>query len=576
VRGALARVLPAVLVPVAAAWVLASRGAALAPGVALLTVAIAAVLAARTAGWGIVAPPPAGWLAALVAWATADALIRPVAAADAAAAVAAGAVAILLAYAAASPRTAAWARLALVVAGTVAAAWMALERAWRGGRPAGPFDNPDLAATLALLALALAPFLPLGRGWRGLLTALSAGGIVASGSRGALIALVAVALAWAGLARGRRGLRRAAAIVVLVAAGGLAARLALDRDPLRFERVRIWGVAGRTIAAELPLGCGPGGYADAALPHNFPRDGDFARFARLPSLAENDYLQGAATLGAPGVALMLGLAASVLRRLRRGDPRGWGVAAALAATSAFSSQLAVPAVAWSASLALASVLPRGRRRTRRPTWAWSVAACLAVAIPLAVVLAGVQAGIGASPDRLIAAAAAASRTRPNDDAALADAEALLARACAGRPRDARAWRDLGEVRLNRAMLRRDPELTEAAAGAFAAARRANRLDVWAAAGEGRALHLAGDRDGALAALAAAVALEPHFVGAWLELAQVRLERGELAAAAEALDRAEAARRSAVGSAFVSDYERGLAYTDPRLLARLRAALGRPG
>ncbi|HUK13682.1 MAG TPA: O-antigen ligase family protein [Thermoanaerobaculaceae bacterium] len=575
-RGVLARVLPAALVPVAAAWVLAPRGAALAPGVALATVAVVAALATHSAARGTVARSPVGWLAALVAWAALDAVIRPVAAVDAAAAVAVGAVATLLAFASAAPRTAAWARLALTVAGTVAAAWMVLERAWRGGRPAGPFDNPDLAATLALLALALAPFLPLGRGWRGLLATIAAVGIVASGSRGALVALAAVALAWTGFGRGPRRLRWAAAIVALAAAGGLAARLALDRDPLRFERVRIWGVAARTIAAELPLGSGPGGYADAALPHNFPRDKDFARFARIPSLAESDYLEGAATLGAPGAALMLGLAASVLRRLRRGDARGWGVAAAVAATSAFSSQLVVPAVAWSASLALASVLPRGRLRAPRPGWMWSVAAGLAVAIPSAAILAGVEAGIGASPDRLIAAAAAASRAKPNDDAALADAEALLARACAARPRDARTWRDLGEVRLDRARLRRDPELTEAAADAFARARRANRLDVWAAAGEGRALHLAGDRDGALAALAAAVALEPRFVGAWLELAQVRLERGELAAAAEALDRAEAARRSARAAAFVSDYEHGLAYADPRLLGRLRTALGRPG
>ncbi len=135
--------------------------------------------------------------------------------------------------------------------------------------------------------------------------AVAAAGVVASGSRAALVGVVAVAATWALARRGGRRTRLAAALLVALAVAGFSVRLATDRDPLRYERVRIWAVAVRVAAAEFPLGCGPSGYADAAMAHNFPREGEFARFARLPDVAESDLLQLAATLGLPGVILLL-------------------------------------------------------------------------------------------------------------------------------------------------------------------------------------------------------------------------------------------------------------------------------
>ncbi|OYW06451.1 MAG: hypothetical protein B7X11_01075 [Acidobacteria bacterium 37-65-4] len=201
---------------------------------------------------------PALWLAALLAWAGLDAALRPVAVYDAARVLGAGLVALALLLVAARPRAAAWGRLAVVAGGACAAAWMVAERAAHGARPAGPFGNPNGSATAALLGLALAPSLRLPLGARVPLMALAAAGVVASGSRGALIGACVVAVAWGFAGRRRRGLALAAGLIAAVAVLGLALRFVRDRDPLRYERLRIWGVVARVAAAELPFGCGPG------------------------------------------------------------------------------------------------------------------------------------------------------------------------------------------------------------------------------------------------------------------------------------------------------------------------------
>ena len=570
-RPAALKLAPAALVPVAAGWVLAADGPAVRPAVAVATVAVALALA-WTSGAGGLRRGPALWLAALLAWAGLDAALRPVAVYDAARVLAAGLVALALLSVAARPRAAAWGRLAVVAGGACAAAWMVAERIAHAARPAGPFGNPNGSATAALLGLALAPSLRAPLGARAPLMALAAAGVVASGSRGALIGACVVAVAW-GFAGRRRGLALAAGLVAAAAVLGLALRFARDRDPLRYERLRIWGVVARVAAAELPLGCGPGGYADAALAHNFPRDGEFARFARLPELAESDLLAVPASLGIPGTVLAAGLLASVAAAVRRRGPAAWSVAGAVGVTSAVNSQLMVPAVAWMAALALGSVLDRPRPARRAGASRATAAALIAAAVAAAAILALPGWGAGPDPLRLVEAAEAAARPSRPTDVALADAEAQAWRACAARPRFARAWKALGNLRLARASLRDEAALAVAAADAFAHARRANPLDVWAALGEGRALLALGDRPGARGAFNAAVRLEPNCAPAWVELAYLHLALGEIGAARGALDRAEAIVREARGRSFVTAYERALASADPEAVARLRAALG---
>ncbi|OFV81299.1 MAG: hypothetical protein A2Y78_13735 [Acidobacteria bacterium RBG_13_68_16] len=564
--------LPVLVVPVALAWVLAPGWAAPAPWVVAVTVVVVSGLCLARGGCAVRNGPPA-WLAGLLVWAAVDAALRPVATTDAARLLAAGLVALGLAVVTGTPRGAAWGRVGAVAAGTSAAAWLIAERLLHAGRPPGPFGNPNLAATPALLALALAPFLPAPTVVRGGLVAVAAAGVVASGSRAAMVGAVVMAATWALTRRGGRRMRLAAAILVVIAVAGLTVRFATDRDPLRYERVRIWAVALRVAAAEFPLGCGPGGYADAAMAHNFPRDGEFARFARLPDVAESDLLQLAASLGLPGVMLLAGLAWSVARRLPKADARAWGVLAAALVTSAFNSQLMVPAVAWTLALAVGSVVPRvAMRRDRGSRWA-TVAAVAAVTVVTGAVLALPDFGAGEAPERLVDRADAVLRTRPSDGDALADAEAMTWRACGARPRYGRGWRILGSIRLRRAALCGEADVAAAAAEAFARARAVNPLDVWGAVGEGQARRMLGDTRGAWQAFNAAVLLEPNCVPAWLEQAVLHLAEGELGPARGALRRAEAAQARARGVAFVSAYEVALASADPVTVEQLRAATG---
>jgi hypothetical protein len=565
--------LPALLVPLALAWVVAPDALAPSPWVSAATVSVVAALCLAGAGAWMGWRGPVVWLVGLLVWAAVDAALRPVAASDAARLLATGVVALGLVVVTGRPRSAAWGRLGVVVAGTGAAAWLAIERLLQPGRPSGPFGNPNLAAVPALLALAMAPVLRAPAAVRGVLMAVAAAGVVASGSRAALVGAIAVAATWA-LARGRGPrIRLAAVLLVALAVAGLAVRVVTDRDPLRYERVRIWGVALRVAAAEFPFGCGPSGYADVALARNFPRDGEFARYARLPDVAESDLLQLGATLGVPGVVLLVGLGWSVARRVPATDPYTWGVLAAGLVTCAFNSQLMVPAVAWTLALAGGSVMPRERLPRESGPRPATVATLLTLAVASGTVLVLPDFGAGEPPERLAGRGEAILRSRSVDDQVLADAEAVTWRACAARPRYGRGWRVLGNLRLRRAVLHGEPDVAAAAAEAFGRARQVNPLDVWAAVGEGQALRTLGDTRGAWQAFNAAVVLEPNCVPAWLERSVLYLAQGELGPARDSLRRAEAAAARARGVTFVSAYERALAAADPVTLTQLRSATG---
>jgi hypothetical protein len=569
VRRAALNALPAALVPLAVAWLGAARGIDLPAWLAVATVAVVGLITAATVIEGVRWHASLTWLAGLVAWAAVAAAVRPVAPAPAAWPVATGVVAVALALVASTPRGAAWAGVAVVTAGAACGGWLVAERLYVDARPAGPFGNPNPAATVALLALALVPWLRLPVAARVALGIPLAAGVLASGSRGGLLGLLALGVVWGIAATGPR-VRRVAVVAALVAAAGLALRLASDRDPLRFERVRIWRSAGSAAVAELPLGAGPSGFVDAVLPHNFPRDGELARYHRIPGLAESDYLQLATTLGLPGLACGLGLAAAVARRLR--GARGLGVATVLAMTSAVNTQLVIPAVGWLATLAVASALPRPRGRPLRSEPILTAALLLAVGVPVALALRWPDGGLGEDPGPLIARAEAALASTPTDPA-FADAEALAWRATRLAPRRGKAWRALAALQLERARQRGDAGLARAAAAAFAEARRVNPLDAWAALGQAQSHRAIGETAAARAALEAAVRLEPNFVPAWLELALLDLEGGDLARVRDALARIDAARRGRVPAAFVSEYERALLAADPALLRRLQVAVG---
>jgi hypothetical protein len=564
---------PALLVPLAALWVATARGVALAPLAAAVTAAAAVTFAVLAVRGGVRQEPALGWLAGLVAWCGVAAALRPVATAPAAWVVAAGAIALGLALAAASPRGAAWAGLAVVAAGTLTAAWLVVEAVMVHGRPAGPFGNPNLAATVALLGLLTVPRVPAGPIVRAVLAVVLLGGVVASGSRGAMLALIAACATWALLtaSRRRRWALGGGAVVAIV----LGLVIAREHDPLRWERARLWTVAARTALAELPVGCGPGGYGDAALPHNFARDGEFARHHRLPGVAESDVLQLAATLGLPGLILAGGLA----WRVARGAGRlGAPLVVAVAVGSLVNTQLAAPVVAWTAVLALAAARPRRAPPTVRFGIRPAAAAVLVavVAVPTGQALTWPSPGLAPDPEAALARAEVQARGAGGNGRELAEAAAGAWQAARLRPRWGRAWRLVGAISLERAGRRREAALAEEAVAAFRRAREDNRNDVWAALGEGQAHRLLGDGASARAAFQAAVGVEPNCVPCWLELATLAVETGDVDQARTALERAEAARQLGRRTTFVSAYERRLATADPALLGRLRASLGGAG
>jgi len=568
---------PALLVPLAAVWVAGARGVALGPLVAAATAVLAVGLAVVALSRGVRRDGALMWLALLVAWCAVATAVRPVALAPGAWTVAVGVTALALATSAGSPRGAAWAGAAVVTAGAMSAGWLVVEAVAVGGRPGGPFGNPNLAATVALLGLLLTPRLPVGTTARGALAALHLAGVVASGSRGGLLALAAACVAWA-LRTASPRVRRLALAGGAVAVVGLLLVVTLNRNPLRRERPLLWGVALRTAVAEAPLGCGPGGYADAALPHNFPREGEFARYHRVPAVAESDVLQLAATLGLPGLLLAGGLAWCVGIGLWRTGGAGAAVAAALVVGSAVNTQLAAPVVAWTAALSVAAV--RSRRRPPRVALplppAVAVAVILVVALPTGVALTWPRPGLGENPEAKLARAEELARSAGADDAVLADAAAEAWIAARLRPRWARAWRLVGSIALERAGRRREAALAEASASAFRRARQINPSDVWAALGEGQARRLLGDGRAAGAAVEAALAIEPNCVPCWLELATLDLESGDVAGARTAIERVDAAHGRGVRTTAVSAYERRLATADPVLLGRVRSSLGGGG
>lgn len=543
---------PMALALLAIAPVVGAAGVTLEAPAAALVGVLAGGLAAGAAVRGIRRDPVLLLFGALLGWAALLMFLRPVDLAPATWTLAGGVVVLAAAAAAQRPRAQAGARWGVAVAGGAAAAYLVIERLAKGVRPGGPLEHPGLSATLAVLGLALLPTLGAPLAARVVAGTVLLAGVVASGSRAAMLGATAVALAW-GWSRAGRLTRIAAVVLAGVALAGLAGRLLSDTDPLRWERIRIWRVAIRTVLAETPWGAGPAGFADAALPHNFPREGELARFYREPSLAESDLLQLAASLGLPGVVLAGALAALLLRRTTRA---GLGVLAALAATSAVSTQLPVPAVSMAASLAVAGTLRRPRAVT---LWRCSPGQALAGGVSLAVVaglaLSWPRPGITADAETL---AAEARRLAATD---LARATVLAGEAIVRRPRWGEGHRLLGSLYLMRGLERREVALVERAAEAFATARKLNPQDAFAAYGEAECATVLGRRGQARQLAQLALRQERNLARAWLLLAALELGEGRLQSACDALRQAEASRQAALGVVMISAYERELARWD---------------
>jgi len=250
---------------------------------------------------------------------------------------------------------------------------------------------------------------------------LCLGGTLATGSRGAVLAItLAAASAWAlvggtappdRLARLRSVL--AALAVLLVPALALAAVSDPAQSSSMPHRLFMWATCAR-IAQESPaFGAGPGNFQLAYLSHR-PPDSRESYALAIPADAHNDAMDALAETGVPGLILAIALVGTCLMpAIRRSALEGRGLAVAVSAAligwcanGLLNSSLANPAtepacllvlglavsasserrpwavprpLAWFAPFLVLLPLSLAGQRVIRTVWAWSVVSQIGLA-----------------------------------------------------------------------------------------------------------------------------------------------------------------------------------------------------
>lgn len=231
---------------------------------------------------------------------------------------------------------------ALVLMATVEAGWGMSQQVWGGSlRPSGTFFNPNfLAGYLVAVAVFVAGIVSVQRarrapwGWAGsaMLVGLLGGAALATGSRGAIMALGAGAALVLGL---RLRLKGAAAVLVLLGClialpNPVSERLRAEHqaNPLSYARIQMWMGAVKEMV-DHPMGIGLGLYQYVYPLHPVAIEGQITRYGRTAQNAHNEYLQTGVEVGVLGVTVLLwgmvalgcearNLLRSRLRRLHRG------------------------------------------------------------------------------------------------------------------------------------------------------------------------------------------------------------------------------------------------------------------
>ncbi|MBI5743835.1 MAG: tetratricopeptide repeat protein [Elusimicrobia bacterium] len=214
---------------------------------------------------------------------------------------------------------------AVYVLGAAAAAGLLGQRL--AGQPLTGFigGNPNYSAAFCAAAFPAA-LLSAAAGSHGretaqkaLLALLLAAGVLASGSRGALLA--AFVSAASGLAAARRWRLLAAFAVLAVGAAALLPREGWEglfkfSDPRAFERPRLWLAAARAAEASPLLGWGPGLFVRAFELFKFPFFDGISYFGHGTLHAHGELFNLAAEAGFPAAVFFAATAGTVL--LRRG------------------------------------------------------------------------------------------------------------------------------------------------------------------------------------------------------------------------------------------------------------------
>ena len=397
------------------------------------------------------------------------------------------------------------------------------------GAPAGLIGlNPNYSAAFcaaAFPAAVLAFTGPVGKKekiYYSLLALLLAGGLLASGSRGALLAALAAVAAGLGVLRRWRSLAGLAiaslALAAFIPAPAWEGLLKFS-DPRAFARPQIWASAFHAAAASPLFGWGPGLFGEVFEIFKFPYFDGVSFYGHSTLHAHSEVLNLAAEAGFPAAALFLLAAGSVL--LTGGVKKLPLKLCALAVLIQGGADMifysgAVSLLFWgslgfSAERSAGEVLP-GRFK------AAAAALCLAGLVLGAVRLYG-----------------------PGGEERFLEAS--------GAEYEAGGGQALGLA------LRRHSALN-------------NPLNAFVAEAEGRALAAAGDLGGAEAAFVKALELEPLFSRARLGLAGVYGSSGRAEEACREL--ALAARRPAAGPR--NEYQLALLLQDGAVFQRLNKDL----
>ncbi len=433
-------------------------------------------------------------------------------------------------------------------------------------RPAGTFLNPNHLAAWLVAVLVLGAG---AEGWgrrpfaflRWVAAAAGVAGLFVTGSRGALLGLLAAAAIFVpALLRGASGRRRfrllaGIATVAAVAAVGVALRFRAT-DPFAFHRLQIWRSSFDAAAGSL-LGTGPGQFAVAAANLNFPLDGAPLRFERSFVSPHSDLLRVPCEFGWPAAAaLLVALVLAAVEIGRRSGSARPATRAAVAALVALAAQATVddltdrPAIYLLAAALLGSLLSTKQTRAGRlgvlARGAVAVSASLAFLVGDVAPYLSWRAVRGLPRGRLSASEAerldAATRFNPiHPGLWLRRSEHLaedplwglqgyaLARECAERavrlqPQDATYRRGLARIEA-RACVRlfRDVATRRRASEGFSQAEARARHDPFLPIEHGEFLLATGDPAGARGAAERALAIEPEAIPARLLLAAAILE-----------------------------------------------------
>lgn len=457
------------------------------------------------------------------------------------------------------------ARFAVTAGGLLSVSMIVVATSLSKIRVGGLFENPNVATAVLLPTAILAvqvscseerPF------WWRFAAAGCVVGVLLSGSRAGLLALIAAVVSLA--PRGRKRWIIALAGLAL-AATIMAIRFSQMPDVLAWQRPAIWKSVLATWETRPLTGIGPGNLADAVLPFRPQHPELVGQRQMVPSYAESTPFAVLVQGGVVGALLVVAWLVVWLRSWRRrgGLVEPWPVAALVAVSSLglFHDVTTVDPVLWwwatvfalmeaieAPLLPSTSTLHRGLRLAVGCAVAW-------------VVLWGIVQPAEARrrwevSDGSAEAVAQAHRGEPwfglpfrvRTSALLkldswswqnaAEALAMAEAATRIHPGEAAAWADLGRTRLRAALeLSASPASIEAARAAFAESCRRDPWVPWTWLERARLERALDQPLVALGMIDRAIEAEPATAAAWLFRAQIELEMGHVDSARDDLRRA---------------------------------------